>query len=352
MRNRLFVGIALSLFLLIPNAVFADEPALSQLHFTVDLGSAGTANLSASVLTREGPPQSGDTVLVVPGFAQTAASFEALGRALFRDEFGHKVSRVVVLDLPGHGASGYASVTPFGFLMTTDYVTAVLKSIEALHTLNIRPTVLIGHSLGGEIVQLAQQRLIGQGSSLAARFGIRGVVLLAPAIPAPVPWLFADSGAAGAILAPYVRFDPVLGPVVDFPPPVWIFVFYATPAGAIPAGAPTPGEAVANGFISLESATLGLEITGLPPFPQRPPVDPGLFGPASGTVAGVVAMGQDTLFLPDEERALYSFLTNDSHMKLFFFVGGPDAVHNLYTFDPQPLLHPIKKILNAAHAVE
>jgi pimeloyl-ACP methyl ester carboxylesterase len=345
MRARLLVvGVALlSLIAVAPPPCLAQN--LLEYHLTADLGAAGSAELTARVLVREGPPDRGATILVVPGFAQTAATLQPLGESLFRDEFGHKVSRVILLDLPGHGASGLPTGLPFGFLSVDDYVTAVVETLEALDASGLAPDVLMGHSLGGLIVQLVQERLVSQGSSLRARFGVRGAILLAPVIPAPVSWFFADSGAALPILGAFVRVDLVLGPVVDFPPPAWVAVFYGTRTGVVPAGAPTPDAAVAAGFIALESFVVGVQITGLAG--PRPVVSASAFGPGSGTLAGVVTLEQDAFFRFPEHRELYAYLTDDAHEKFFFAVDAADAVHNLHTFDPAPLLHPIKKILNA-----
>jgi pimeloyl-ACP methyl ester carboxylesterase len=315
------------------------------MRFTVNLGASGTAEISAAVLTRQGPP-AGETVLVVPGFAQTAASFDALARGLFDPGFGNKVQRVIVLDMPSHGRSGNPSVTPLGFLMTADYVNVLLESLRTLNANNIRPTTLIGHSLGGEIVLLTQQRLIDNRSSLRQAFGVSNVVLLAPALPAPLPWAFADSGAPAAILLPWLRFDPVLGPVIDFPPPVWRAVFYQDLNGVIPAGAPTEAQIVSRRFHAVESAVLGNEITALPRN-FRPFIGGELFVRARGTVVGVVALSQDILFRPQEEQALYTYITGDKKLTFFTVVTAPDAVHNLHTFKPEPLLHAIKKVMIA-----
>lgn len=335
-------------FVLFVPALLAASPVSSQVSFTANLGAAGTSNIVMSVLTREGPP-SGETVLIVPGFAQTAATFDALSAALFSDDMGDKISRVIVIDLPGHGLSGYPTQPfAFGSLLIEHDSSVVLQSLAALNAQGMHPTVVMGHSLGGEILMLAQQELVAQGSSLHDAFGVNAAVLLAPSMPAPLPWNFDDSGGAAAFLAPYVTVEAPYGLVADLPAPVWVVAFYTdATTGTITAGAPSPADAVARHYISLESGVAGLELLGLPPFfSSRPVIQNGLF---SGMTTGVVAMSRDFLFLPAEERSLYSYLTNDDTFKFFTVIDDPSAVHSMHTFNPEPLLHPIKKVLNAAH---
>jgi hypothetical protein len=74
----------------------------------------------------------------------------------------------------------------------------------------------------------------------------------------------------------------------------------------------------------------------------------GAFADANGTALGIVSLEQDAFFaFPSEHRALYGFLTGEAQEKFFFPITGADTVHNMHTFDVEPLLHPIKKVLNA-----
>ena len=167
--------------------------------------------------------------------------------------------------------------------------------LDKLPQLGFRPNVLLGHSLGAEIIMLAQQRLINQGVTLRSKYGVFGAVFLVPDIPAPLPWAFVDSGAAGPLVAQFVRQDPVLGSVLDIPAPVWVSLFYSDRAGQIIPNATTPEEAVAKGFISLDSATLGAELIGATG--SRPPINQGIFSLNRGTVTSVIAFEQDGLYV-------------------------------------------------------
>jgi pimeloyl-ACP methyl ester carboxylesterase len=82
----------------------------------------------------------------------------------FRKPFEDAGHPVLAPDLPGHGAHAGAVAG----LSMTDYVAAVLAVIEAQSA----PPIMIGHSLGGLVAQLA-----------AARTAVAGLILLAPSAP-------------------------------------------------------------------------------------------------------------------------------------------------------------------------
>ena len=212
--------------------------------------------------------------------------------------------------------------------------------------LGLRPNVLLGHSLGAEIIMLAQHRLISQGVTLRSKFGVSGAIFLAPDIPGPLPWAFVDSGAAAPLVAQFIRQDPLLGSIVDIPPPVWVSLFYSDRAGQIIPNATTPEEAIERGFISLDSATMGAELLGVSG--PRPLIDSGIFSLSRGTVASVITLEQDGLYVfPTEHRELYSFITQDQGGKLFFTINGADTVHNLHVVNPDAILAAIKtELLN------
>jgi hypothetical protein len=176
---------------------------------------------------------------------------------------------------------------------------------------------------------------------LRGKFGVFGAIFLVPDIPGPLPWAFVDSGAAAPLVAQLVRQDPLLGSVVDIPPPVWVSLFYSDRAGQIIPNATTPEEAVRRGFISLDSATMGAELLGISG--PRPLIDQGIFSLSRGTVASVIAFEQDGLYVfPTEHQGLYSFITQDQSGKLFFTVNGADTVHNLHVVNPNRILAAIK----------
>jgi pimeloyl-ACP methyl ester carboxylesterase len=324
--------------------ISASEPPAYDINFQIQLRNNVSVQMGATVVVNPRNPRFGLQVLFLNGTGQTANTFKPLTQAIFSDNLGFLVSKAVLLNYPGHGNSGYPNGIQFGSLTINDYVTSLLASLAELPHLGLRPNVLLGHSLGAEIIMLAQQRLINQGVTLRSEFGIRGAIFLVPDIPGPLPWAFVDSGAAGPLVSQFVRQDPVLGSVLDIPPPVWISLFYSDRAGNIIPNATTPEEAVAKGFISLDSATVGAELIGATG--SRPAISQGIFSLNRGTVASVVTFEQDGLYVfPTEHRDLYSFITQDQNGRLFFTVNGADTVHNLHVVNPNAILTAVKTAL-------
>jgi pimeloyl-ACP methyl ester carboxylesterase len=321
--------------------VSASEPRDYDVNFQIRLRNDVSVQMGATIMVNPRNPNFGLQVLFLNGTGQTANTFKPLAQAIFSDNFGLLVSKAILLNYPGHGNSGYPYGIQFGSLSIDDYVTSLLASLDKLPRLGLRPNVLLGHSLGAEIIMLAQQRLISQGDSLRSKFGVAGTIFLAPDIPGPLPWAFVDSGAAAPLVAQFVRQDPLLGSIVDIPPPVWVSLFYSDRAGQIIPNATTPEEAVGRGFISFDSATMGAKLLGVSG--PRPLIDSGIFSLSRGTVASVITLEQDGLYVfPTEHRDLYSFITQDQSGKLFFTVNGADTVHNLHIVNPDAILAAIK----------
>jgi pimeloyl-ACP methyl ester carboxylesterase len=324
--------------------VSASEPSDYNVNFQIQLRNNVSVMMGATVVVNPRNPNHGLQVLFLNGTGQTANTFKPLAQAIFSDNFGSSVSKAVLLNYPGHGNSGYPNGAQFGSLSIDDYVTSLLASLDALPHLGLRPSVLLGHSLGAEVIMLAQQRLISQGATLRSKFGVTGAIFLAPDIPGPLPWAFVDSGGAAPLVAQFVRQDPLLGSVVDIPPPVWVSLFYSDRTGQIIPTATTPEEAVGSGFISLDSATMGSELLGVSG--PRPVIDSGIFSQSRGTVVSVITLEQDGLYVfPTEHQGLYTFITQDQSGKLFFTVNGADTVHNLHVVNPNEILAAIKTAL-------
>jgi pimeloyl-ACP methyl ester carboxylesterase len=309
--------------------------------------AAVTVQLGAVVVT-DTEDQDDSTALVLNGTGQTANTFVPMAKALVSDKKS-KISKLVLLNYPGHGNSDLPAGFIYADLTLSDYISSLLGTLDELRKTDLKPIILIGHSLGAEVIMLAQQRLRTQGTTLRKKYDVRSAVLLVPDIPGPasaLPWAFTDSGAAADLVGSLVRVDDVLGPILDIPAPVWVALFYSDRAGNIIPNATTPAEAVAGGFISLDSPTMGAELIG--GFPGgRPQISEGIFGPSSGTVAGVVALEQDPIYqFPSEHRNVYTYATQDQSLKLFFPINGADTVHNIHVVRPDIFLPAIKAIVS------
>lgn len=276
-------------------------------------------------------------VLAVHGFAHTAATWARYADARFAEPEGRPCA-VLALDMPGHGGSSLPQGLLFGELTLDDYATALLAALDALQGSAFAPTELVGHSQGGLLIQMAQQRRVDEGSSLRQADGIAEVELLASAFPAGLPWSFAESGAAAALLGSLiVPADPVLGPHVAVPAGLWPVLFFSNLSAQVAPGAPTAAEAAANGWIAPAPLYASLQLVGAPPF-GRPLVAEGVFAGRYGTRLSVVTFEQDQLIRPAEGQALMRHLTGGENGQIFIVVPGTYAVHDLYLSDPAAIL--------------
>ena len=332
------------LFVILSVFLAAAANAQQTLNLTLQLPSSPglTAFIHVDVYESAAPKPSDATVMLVHGFAQTAASMGPLANALLAQG---KVARVIVPDLPNHG---FSFLRPdWGRNTLDDFVGTVDGVLTYFDRAGTPVDVLIGHSMGGLLVQLEQQSLTTAGSSLRTAHNVQSVVLIAPVIPSPLPWVLADSGTAATILAPYLDFGMNLDPrIIIRPPDAWRALFYSDLGGTIPAAAPTTADVVAAHYLSAESGFAGFKMIGYGAFGPRPQVDPDIFKRANGTTLGLITLGQDGFFSFAEHQSLYRYLTGDLRDKLLFAITGPNSVHNMHTFDTNALLKPIKKITN------
>ncbi|KAF0233776.1 MAG: hypothetical protein FD167_4674, partial [bacterium] len=266
------LGLFLMLTLGFANLAQAQAPTF-RINFTVQINPNVTVDMGANVVVNPSKPKKGSTILVLNGTGQNSNTFIPLSQQLFADSVTTKlVARTILLNYPGHGNSSFPisnSGVKFGDLTLGDYVTSLIESLKRLNEIGMAPDVIMGHSLGAEMLHLAQQRLIGQGTNFRKAFGVKSAIFFVPDIVGPPAWAFTDSGTGTAVLSMLRVEDPKQGSIVVFPPPVWIGFFYGNLMGQVVSGAPTPDQAVANGFISTDSATMAAEFLGVAPF-NRP----------------------------------------------------------------------------------
>lgn len=136
-------------------------------------------------------------VLCVHGFGDTSTIFEPLAKQLI---LKGKANNVYILDLPGHGGSTMTKGTAahpsnISELTVQNYEEATRALLDTMPSTMIwpdLPTTIVGHSIGGLVVQLLQNKLKSQNSSLFKRYSITKTVLIASDIPYPLPWSGSD----------------------------------------------------------------------------------------------------------------------------------------------------------------
>ena len=280
--------------------------------------------------------------LAVHGGVYAAASWRPYAEALGDD------SCVLAVDLPGRGKSGLPQGLLFGALSLDDYVTATIGVLERLELLDIEPETILGHSMGGTLVQMMQQRLVEQGTNLERRFDIREAILVASDLPAEVPWALGDSGQLGDLIEAFAVEEPGLGTLFEIPAVLWPAFFFTNLAGDVVPSAPTPAEIEAEGYNALGEPLLAIhQLNGTGGFASRPSVDAGIF--IEDTRLRLVTYEQDGFVLPSETEALYEHLTGDASRRCFVLIEGPDTTHAMQLSNPARLVDAIAGAAGCAY---
>lgn len=244
---------------------------------------------------------------------------------------------VLATDMPLRGNSGAPVGAQFGDLDLFDYVTAIEEVLARLRDRGVRPRTILGHSMGGTLVQMLQQRLVDEGTSLRKRFGIRDAVLVASDLPAEVPWALGDGGDLSDLIAAFAVDEPGLGLLFEIPVALWPAFYFTDSDNNVVPGALTPAQIEAGGFNALGEPLRAInQLNGTGPFTARPSADAGLF--AKGTRLRAIAYEEDIYVQLAESEVLYQHLTGDASSSCFVPVLGPGTVHVLQFSDPQALV--------------
>jgi pimeloyl-ACP methyl ester carboxylesterase len=325
--------------LAIAGAAAADPAPVSSdiLLSNVELRPGVAGDVHLHVTSSPNPHCQGRSILAVHGALSDAASWENFAQAAFAAPHGdNTVCRFVAIDLPGHGQSSVPAGILFGDITLHDYVSAVAAALDHLADQGLGVNTVMGHSQGGMVLQLLQQRLVDEGSSLRSAYDVRRATLLAAVPPRAIPWAFPTNPGA-AVLGQFVSFDPALGVHVSVPSEVWRPLVFSTPTGALAANAPSVEEITARGYASPEPIATLAELLGTPPF-ARPDVAAGIFAPGLGTQLDVVSFENDAIIRPNESGPQYMYLTGQSTSHGFTVVHGADATHGLIISNPREIL--------------
>jgi pimeloyl-ACP methyl ester carboxylesterase len=333
-------------------SIWAEETSWSaNLRFTIELRPGIVSDIDTIYMLNLRHQSGGKTLVAIPGMGLTASSYRPLVEQLFAADSpdnGKLFSRAVLIDYPGHGGSSLprndSSAAPllFANLTLQDYVTTLLGVLDQLGYLQIEPDTLVGHCMGGLIIQLAQQQLVAQKTDLHHQYGIKDVVLLATDPPGQIQGWRTDPATFN--LAPFTfPNDPVLGTYIKLKQrPQFILNMFRNLSGTYAPGAPmeylTDPSPIAD-----ESMLVLLEVLGKPPYLTRSMIDADIFDARHGTSLTLIAFSQDTFYTPASELATYKYLTGDPSGGMFsegryFLVDTTDAVHAMYNSNPSAVI--------------
>ncbi|MCG8419879.1 MAG: alpha/beta fold hydrolase [Proteobacteria bacterium] len=316
-----------------PAAAFYSSPVADDLWFpSIELRPGVTADVHVHLFQNRG--RCVGTVFAVHGVAHTAATWEPFAQALFAgDVLPIKPCRVAAIDLPGHGLSGLPSGMLFGELSLYDYSSAIIGVLQELRERGVRVGIIVGHSMGGLLVQTVQERLLAQGSSLRAAFGIGGALLLASALPSAV-----QVGQPSDIdLTPFIVEQPALGVFLAVPDAIWPQAYFINTVGALADGAPSPAEVAARGYNSFEPIAALFEVVDRTAYVRaRAFCD-------KGTHLTLVFNESDPHQDPVSQEALFEHLTCRPSLARMVTMTGPNAVHDAHVAVPKDLLRALTR---------
>jgi pimeloyl-ACP methyl ester carboxylesterase len=312
---------------------------------TVSLPGGGIVDIQVNDYENPNNNAGNKALLAVHGLAHTGATFELLANELFKKTGSDKIDRVLALNFPGRNGSGLPSNLPFGNLTVEDYTAVLLGVLDQLAN-QVKIENILGHSMGGLIVQTAQNSLRSAGTSLEKEYGIQNVYLLAPAIPSPLPWLFAESRAGADLAGGLISFDPSLGfylQLLSNDPVeqgellgIWLTIFFTNSLGEFVAGTPFT-TALESNYVSNEAFIMTLQLLGADPF-LRPSVNPGIFAKSIQKCFRIVTFSEDLAVLGEnllqEYEDLHNFLTGNAQSSNVVLIDAPDAVHDMYIANP------------------
>jgi len=286
-----------------------------------------TVDIHASVFVNDKHPCEGETILGLHGMICAGSNWKPLAESLFaHNEAGPKVGRFVALDMPGRNGSGVPIGMAVNDLTLDDYVTIVFGALDALREQNIKPQTILGHSLGGMVIQMAQQQLLNRGTSLHRQYHIKNAVLLASEAlmtqPGPSFWWTAVNPSQDFLLVPDAMWQTI----------------FANSQGQLVIGTPTVAEITAYHYSGAEPMSIVMEESAFPPI-QAPIVRAGIFARQHQTTLQMVNYEQDP-YSPGDPAG-YIYLTGDSHLTHYVDLAGADVCHALHIAQPGLLMDAI-----------
>ncbi|EKO60593.1 putative lysophospholipase [Leptospira kirschneri str. H2] len=283
-------------------------------------------------------------VLCVHGFGDNSTIYEPLAKELINKG---KARNVYILDLPGHGNStvtqGSAPLPKYASDLTLTHYSDALRALLSQMTVTEGKKIhtIVGHSLGGIVIQIAQSQLVtrGWGGNLLSSFGIENTILIASDIPSPLPWYpgdtdMSDPNSAKSLVwnfkvqkVVYFNVYPpevVYGNFIDSPDDFFIGTKYSV-NGVPVSGAPTSSEIPLMN--NLEPYPAGANVVGLDPSGETTESRPRLSIAQNiwnGFNLKVVWLDKDPFFSQSELQGLAQYLKAGLDV---ITISDPEAVH-------------------------
>lgn len=275
-------------------------------------------------------------LLIIHGLVHRSTAYEDWSkRILTTSPYNEIVSAISLLDLPGRGESGIPEprkLMSFGSLNLNNYVKIIQDVIQSIKTTEKPVDCLVGHSMGGILIQMLAEKCLRENTTLRQKLGVDTVILVAPTMPREVPWRLADSKKAVLLAMPHLRIGKK-GAFAKTNAVGWLDLFSKNSRGEI---APTAPKVIdADKYIAQEPFAALNQLVGA--FVRRPSISRNSFESSHGTRLFIAGMENDILITTQEQSFLYRYLTGDPDYKNYVNIAGEHAVHDVVLSDPAQL---------------
>lgn len=320
MRKILFIILLCSFFLVNCDYV-------SEFQTTIPVTIKGSQlNIGADVYINHDACITGKRVLFVHGMSQNALTYKPLIQHLF--DTSNNIRTAVAISMPARANSEIPTMEKQGYLLGDLVINDYRDIVKQVLSSGYFDEVVV-HSLSGMTIQLVQNDLVANGSSLYQEYGITKVYLMAPVIPNEVSWFVVDSGLALELLSPYLVFgDTTYGNMLDIPIELTVGICYSRLDQTVVEGVPSVEDLTTH--TTKESLTVVLDMA------SKPSITANIFKD-KGTDLYLINFSQDWVFQKAEHEALYVHLTGDNSYSNFIYVVDNDAVHSTYVSKPELL---------------
>jgi pimeloyl-ACP methyl ester carboxylesterase len=307
---------------------------MSSITMAIEYRPGVTANINVAIYENPAAKHSGAIKGKVgyagAGFAHSGVSYEPLISALFKEN--RDISMIFVPDLPGHGNSSMPEGMLFGDMTLRDYanidrlVLDGLTKNEELRKHGISIDFAIFHSQHGLTAAMTQEQVN------LKKYGIKDVILIAPAPPQQVNWSLLSR------LDPYT-FLPYLiadnnGMYFMLQPAAWTGFFFTKPDGTLNSELPSLEEI--NRYNAKAPVTTTLQLVGLDIMSFNPPtfkvnnslrsyVSEGVF--RNGPKLWIIAYGNDIIVSKQDIDKTSEIMTGKKKGNI---VTIPGAVHDYH----------------------
>lgn len=287
------------------------------------------------------------TLVLIPDMAHTSASLIKMATSFTRDnKLSAKNLQIYILNMAGQRNSDYPKTYSYSNLSLDDYISTVqqlLDSIYSLQTINM----ILARGQGGLLIQLLQDSLVKEGSSLYSRFGIENTLLLSSYLPGNIEWQAADEGLLFQLSTLFSKSHKTLGPVLDIDPQNWQSIFFSDQMGKISPDAPSVNRITRGSLITYEPQKVITEVLGFNGNIRRQ-VDYGIFDIDYGTKLSVISLKNGKTSTAAEQQKLYLELTGDSEQTNFNIITASRLYQDYTSINSTSVLKIVKNLLNPA----